>query len=106
MYIIIFRKGMTADVLSHYVDVTNDTKQCFVMPPVLFVLFFTVMIKYTVSDMDTGVIFQSETGRCLFNYQRFKSKTIHQTNVIRNFLFIDAQVPNVFLLHPHVLPYH
>lgn len=62
---------MTADVLSHSVEVTNDTNNVAPYPLFSLLWFFSVRIKYTVIYMDIGVKFQLGTSSRLFNYQRF-----------------------------------
>ena len=59
--------GMTSEPL----NVTNGTKQGRVMAPVLFALFFSVMLEYAFADIDSGVKFQFRTTGGLFNHQRF-----------------------------------
>lgn len=55
--IIIFHEGMKANIvsdgmMSEYFDVTNGTKTGCVMAPVLFALFFSVMLKYAFADRE------------------------------------------------------
>ena len=92
--IISFHEGMKASVLSDGdfsdpFDVSNGTKQGCVMAPVLFALFFSVMLLHAFSECDAGVHFQFRTSGGLFNHQRFKAKTLTRTTLIHDLLFAD-----------------
>lgn len=91
--VIIFRKGMKAVVVSdrEYFDVTNGAKQGCVMASVLLSLFFSVMLKFAFSDMDTIVKFQFRTSGGLCNVQWFQVETYIRICVIRGLLFADRQ---------------
>ena len=85
--IISFHKGMRASVVSNggsseQFDVTNGTKQGCVTAPVLFALFFSVMLKHAFAD--TGVKFQFRTTGGVFNHQRFKAKILLRKTIIRD----------------------
>lgn len=89
-----FHEGMKASVVSNgdsseHFNVTNGTKQGCVMAPVLFALFFSVMLKHAFADVDTGVKFQFRTSGGIFNHQRFKAKTLLRRAIIRDLLFAD-----------------
>ena len=92
--IISFHQGMKGVVvsdgeLSEPFDVSNGTKQGCVMAPVLFALFFSVMLQYAYSDVDRGVQFQFRSSGGLFNHQRFKARTLLRTRMICDMLFAD-----------------
>lgn len=59
------------------------------MEPVLFMLYFSVLIQYTFSDVDTGVRLEFRMSGGLFNHQHFKSKTLTRTSIICDLLFAD-----------------
>ena len=89
-----FHEGMKASVVSNgdsseQFNVSNGTKQGCVMAPVLFALFFSVMLKQAFSDVDAGVKFQFRTSGGIFNHQRFKAKTLLRRIIIRDLLFAD-----------------
>ena len=92
--IISFHQGIKANVVSDGMtsepfNVTNGTKQGCVMAPVLFALFFSVMLEYAFADIDSGVKFQFRTTGGLFNHQRFKAKSRLRARIIRDLLFAD-----------------
>ena len=92
--IISFHQGMKANVVSDGMtsepfNVTNGTKQGCVMGPVLFALFFSVMLEYAFADIDSGVKFQFRTTGGLFNHQRFKAKSRLRARIIWDLLFAD-----------------
>ena len=92
--IISFHDGMRASVVSNGessdpFNVANVTKQGCVMAPVLFALFFSVMLKYAFADVDNGVELKFRTSGGLFNQQLFKAKTLLRQAIIRDPLFAD-----------------
>ena len=101
--IISFHEGMKASILadgklSGSFGATNGPKQGCVMAPVLFALFFSVMLQYFFSDIDHGVKFQFGTSGGLFNYQRFQAKTRLRTRITRDLLFADDAALAAILL--------
>ena len=92
--IVSFHEGMKGAVvsdgdISDPFNVTNGTKQGCVMAPVLFALFFSVMLQYAFGDAEVGIEFQFRTDGGLFNHQRFKAKTKVRSSIIRDLLFAD-----------------
>ena len=92
--IVSFHEGMKANVvsngeLSDSFGVTNGTKQGCVMAPVLFALYFSVMLKYAFAGTEDGIRIQFRTSGGLFNHRRFNARTLTRTCIIRDLLFAD-----------------
>ena len=87
--IISFHDSIKASVMSegewcNSFPVTNGTKQGCSMAPVLFALYFSVMLHFAF-----GVRFDFRTSGGFFNHQRFKAKTLTRPSIIRDLLFAD-----------------
>ncbi|XP_014777682.1 uncharacterized protein LOC106874457 [Octopus bimaculoides] len=85
--VIVYHDGMKAAVVSGgessaSFDVRNGTKQGCAIDPILFALFW-----YVVGDVQSSVKFQFRTSGGLFNYQRFKTRTLPCTSIIWDLLF-------------------
>ena len=79
--IISLHDGMKAQVAmdgttSEPFDVTNGTKQGCVLAPLLFAIFFAVMLTHAFPDSSYGIPLTYRYSGGLFNNQRMKAKTL------------------------------
>jgi len=75
-----FHDGMQGQVIdggeaSPLFDVTNGTKQGCVLAPLLFCIFFSVMLLVAFKDCDKGVSVRFRTDGSLFNLRRLQART-------------------------------
>ena len=89
-----FHCGMKACVRSdgeqsECFDVTNGTKQGCVLAPVLFALYFSVMLEIAFQDSEEGVSIEYRTSGGVFKQSRMNAKTKTVFQLVRDLLFAD-----------------
>ena len=89
-----FHDGMTAYVLeggeqSAPFDVTNGTKQGCVLAPMLFSIYFSMMLQVALKDCVVGVDVQFRTDGDVFNSRRLQARTKTSSVTLRDLLFAD-----------------
>ena len=92
--IISFHEGMKAVVkhdgsISDPFTVENGTKQGCVLAPLLFALFFSVMLVRAFQGMPEGVNLEYRSTGGLYNQQRFNAKSKISHQLVRDLLFAD-----------------
>ena len=92
--IISLHDGMKAQVAmdgttSEPFNVTNGTKQGCVLAPLLFAIFFAVMLKHAFPDSSYGIPLTYRYSGGLFNNQRMKAKTLIKMTKVLDLLFAD-----------------
>ena len=92
--IISFHEGMQAEVIhggkvSDPFLVDNGTKQGCVLAPLLFALYFAVMLQHALQDLNLGVPICFRPTGGLFNIRRFTARTKVTIETLCDLLFAD-----------------
>jgi len=70
-------------------DVTCGTKQGCVVAPLLFIIFFAMMLRVAFQECEAGVPIHYRADGDVFDLRRLQAKTKVQLAVLRDLLFAD-----------------
>ena len=89
-----FHNGMMSTVqfdgnMSAEFGVKSRVKQGCILAPILFCIFFALLLKHTFNRSTDSEYLHSKSDGCLFNISRLCAKTKTRTVTIRNLLFAD-----------------
>jgi len=92
--ILSFHDGMIAMVVengdfSPSFDVVNGTKQGCVLAPLLFIIFFSMMLLVAFKDCTAGIPIHYRTDGDVFDVRRLQAKTKVKLAILRDLLFAD-----------------
>ena len=73
-------------------DIANGTKQGCVLAPVLFCIFFSLMLLVAFQDCVTGVPVQFRTDRSIFNLRRLQAHTKTFAGLVRDLLYAELRI--------------
>ena len=75
--------------LSDPFNVTNGVKQCCILAPLLFILFYAAMLKAAMTTTKAGIYIRFRTTGKLFNLRRLKATTKVVEELIQELLYAD-----------------
>lgn len=75
--------------LSECFPITTGVKEGCVIAPVLFMIFFRVMLNKTLLNCDKGIYIRFRTNSNIFNISRLNAKTKVYYQLVRDLLFAD-----------------
>ena len=75
--------------MSDSFEIKSEVKQGCVLAPILFSIFFALLLKHAFGDATEGVYLRTRSDARLFNLARLKAKTTVRKTIIRDILFED-----------------
>lgn len=73
--------------MSDSFEIKSGVKQGCVLAPILFSIFFALLLKHAFGDATEGVYLRTRSDARLFNLARLKAKTTVHKTTIRDILF-------------------
>ena len=90
-----FHDGMLAHVIdggdiSAAFSVTSGTKQGCVLAPLLFSIFFSLLLDIAFKTCNTGIPLVCRTDRNLFDLRKLQAKNLVHHTTVRELMFADC----------------
>ena len=84
-------KGQVIDsgVLTDFFGISNGTKQGCVLAPLLFSIFFAMMLLVAFRNSDIGIPIHSRADGSVFNLRRLQARTKTVPSLVRDLLYAD-----------------
>ena len=75
--------------LSELISIDNGVRQGNILAPVLYSIYFAVLLAHAFENCDIGVCIRFQTSSKLFNTQRVNTKSKTFQNLVHEFLYAD-----------------
>ena len=75
--------------LSELISIDNGVRQGNILAPVLYSIYFAVLLAHAFENCDRGVCIRFQTSSELFSTQRVNTKSKTFQNLVHEFLYAD-----------------